>query len=133
MTTADQEMAAGTLAGCHKRDLTRCLHLREPTASPREQDVVCIFECLETEKSTRDYWGTNFRLCKLVACLRHSFLMSTQETKCKWKSYLVTEVDAFNEEYIPVPSVKMLYLTDISSVWRLKIKDGYLSSFTYLF
>lgn len=58
--------------------------------------------------------------------------LSTQETKCKWKSYLVTEVAAFNEEYIPVPSVKMLYLTDIS-VWRLKIKDECLSSLTYLF
>ena len=46
MTTADQEMAAGTLAGCHKRDLTRCLHLREPTASPREQDVVCCVKVL---------------------------------------------------------------------------------------
>ena len=42
--------------------------------------------------------------------------MSTQETEHKLKGYLVTGVGAFSEEYIPVPSVEMLYVTDISSV-----------------
>lgn len=118
MTSADQETARGMLGG-GRMGLTRCLHLREPTVSFSEGAGCGLQLCLlETQYSQRSL-RTNFRLCKLAACQRHS-LMSTQETKCRCKGYLVTETGAFNEEYIPVPSAEMLYRTGISSVQRLK-------------